>query len=324
LNNTDINGNTALHFADCKVLKMMIEREGIDLSVVNAEGETPFIIFVKYVANVVEMRQICQYNHLQMVAYLIEKFPSVLSWRHPQTGNNLVHMLVGRNYALLLETVLPYVDGIINDCNLTGKTPLFHALSRKNKRDSIIEILVGNKNLQVNQYCVKGYTALHYACCNFDHNSILKILRSQHDVKIDLNDTRGNSPLHAMLTKLAEGEAKTITDHASTASNIVYLFQHHDKRIQYMKNETGLTIYNMIETVIYSLKKFRLTDTYAGKTFVNLKTTIDYGNQRERWLIYSYLMDDHPERLWKRQKLDRISITIDDINNCNIHFEYKL
>jgi hypothetical protein len=127
----------------------------------------------------------------------------------------------------------------------------------------------------------------------------------------------------AMLTKLADGESKTITDHASTASNIVYLFLLHDKRIQYLKNQTGLTIYNMIESVIHSLKKYGLTDTYAGKTFVNLKTTIDYGNQRDRWLTYTYLMDDHPERLWKRQKLDRITITINDDNNCSVLFTYK-
>jgi ankyrin repeat protein len=305
LNTTDKSNCTALHYADCNATIMLLQQNKIDLNISNLEGKTPFISFVDYVHFMVKQGRSDCNKELNIILFYIKTFPNVLSWKHPFTDINLVHYLIELNDTKILKSVLPYIDDIMNEGNFEGMTPLHYFFNRKKNKNILLDMLLGKSGIQVNLKCNKGFTALHYACCKFHIYGVTKLLYlCRKEINIYLRDDNGNNALHAMLRKLKRSKPKTIALNASTACQFIELFISDDKSLLKAKNYMNLTLLEMIDSLIEALHHVGLINTHGYTDLIDLKTSLEAMNHRDRWLIYSYLIvDDQPARLLKKRKM---------------------
>jgi ankyrin repeat protein len=239
LNSTDKFNCTALHYADANATRILLKQNRIDLNIIsNRDGATPFISYVNYVHFLIKLgRSVNQYE-LNMIILYIKKFPNVLSWKHPYTGNNLVHHLIDLNDDVILRSLLPYIDCVMNEGNYQGMTPLHLFFGRKKNKQELFDVLIRKPRIQLNLKCNKGFTALHYACCKFHLFAVLELIYfCRKNIEMNLKDKNGNNPLHAMLKKLERSKPKTISDNASTACQIIKAFLGEDKRLIKVNND---------------------------------------------------------------------------------------
>jgi ankyrin repeat protein len=313
VNSTDIFGCTALHYADYVTTETLLFRESINVNVLNKEGETSFITFVKSIDSTIQRIAIARNKQLETIKMYMRQFPSVLNWRHPYTGNNLLHVIIEMKILDILKTVMPYIDHILNDRNSSGKTPLHLALRKKSTCDLIINMLLEKPGIELNLQCNKGNTVLHNACCHFNTDQVRKLLTSDK-MNLKLYNKNGDNPLHAMLKSLNDAKKKKfrknpftfkspMTMNAMMASEIIRLFLDHDKRIIFYHNVNCHTIHDILTSVIDRFKRFGFTECFGYRNLTELKTNIEVMIQQERWMLYTYVKNEHEERLTKKQKI---------------------
>lgn len=204
VNATDDLGNTRLHyaafFANFTILNVLINA-GADLTKVN-NHEQDFLNILEIIINLekdVALKNKLTTGYQQLLQTIKKKNPYQLFGK----GNNLLHIAVMAQDALLVAALL--AERIINpnNQNAYGSTPLHIAATFPFGDRTIFNQLL-NHGANPNMQTEVGNTALHLAAKNFrgDDFAINKLL--EYHANTEIYNNEGNTPIHIMLLNLQE------------------------------------------------------------------------------------------------------------------------
>ena len=196
-NDTDINkeknqdGETALTLAakhnSLDVLKLLLDKKGIDVNTLNEKGQTALILSILKTEGIIERDEI--------ISKLLEKDANV-NIRYGLHGNNALMLSIIRGDSFIAGKILRYnID--VNAQNIYKETALILAVKSdidEDKKIETINLLIKHKGINIDVQDSEGKNALTYAVIN-NITKIVNILSNMDKVDINILDKENMTPL---------------------------------------------------------------------------------------------------------------------------------
>lgn len=241
INEQDLNGNTALHYAahlgSPELVKILLEYGG-DNGKQNNLGQTPLLLSIHA-------------NNIKITKVLLEKKPNYID-KIDQDGFTILHYAIQLNKYELIELLFEYKAS----CSIktkAGNTPLH--LSVKERNLEATKLLLEKQSHLVNEQNQGGYTPLHFAAL-YGTTQLIELLL---EVKVENKKSiQGQTTLHLAvrtknreITELLLRRLKALVDEQdkdgyTALHHAVYLNQYKLVEIL-LKNNANISIRNKFD-----------------------------------------------------------------------------
>jgi ankyrin repeat protein len=246
----DKNGFNSLHLSvkngNLDIVKLIVENvDNINKKTIN--GETALHIAINY-----------KYNDI--VKYLLKNNanPNIIDDENEFTP---LHYAVGWDNTEIIKELLNYnVD--INSQDNYGNTPLMYAIKEKYK--STFDILIQQKNINLNLWNIDGKIVLHEILEKYEEDDIYYVDKLIGGSNISLQDKDGNTCLHYLVKnnlwkkyiKILEKKKMNIfSKNADNIAVIDLIYKEDDLKDNINNQDYNLFINTLTKSYLYLLKK---------------------------------------------------------------------
>jgi ankyrin repeat protein len=228
---------TVLHNANWNITRKLLNFNGINVDVLDADNRTPFDRFIDKLSYNKKIQRTKKSRHYEVLRLYLTKFSWLVNKKY-FLGYNLLHIMILRRHNDIFEELLPYASHIINDGDDQGTTPIHFACIMN--CNEILKMLVENKLVNKNKKSITGYTALHYACYHHRVDDV-KILIASPNVRKDLLDLHNEQPLQTILYRFIVVTEDEQISFIKSALVIFELMLDSGGEV-YTKNKYGVTV----------------------------------------------------------------------------------